>query len=450
MLESEHTPAFNMKVVVRETGLKPDTLRAWERRYGVPKPNRTTGGHRLYSQYQIEMLKWFLVRQEEGMTISHAVDLWQQMVANGEDPFELDREEEIVSVINRNLIGESLTELRKLWLEKCLSFDESGASQILAQAFAQFSIETVCFEILQKNLNKIGQLWYEGEVTVQQEHFSSGLAIRQLEALLTAAAEPTKDVRIIVTCGPQEQHTFSSLLLTLLFRRQGWHVVYLGANVPADRLESIVADVKPNLVVGTAQTLYTAGAILDMARRLVALNVPFGFGGAVFTYLESSRKHMPGYFLGETVEGVPGRIKKILTNDKSVPKAEPVPEAYQTAVSHFIKKRTGVETYVLEHSDLVNLNLGYLQNANHELGNNIEAALKLGDINLLTSNVNWIEGFLMNFHHRMPENVLGNYVSIYRDGLKAHLGEDGELIHNWFSQMLVHLNSKLRSGELIN
>ncbi|MCA9937221.1 MAG: MerR family DNA-binding transcriptional regulator, partial [Anaerolineales bacterium] len=40
-----------MKVVVQETGLKPDTLRAWERRYGVPSPERTAGGHRLYSQY---------------------------------------------------------------------------------------------------------------------------------------------------------------------------------------------------------------------------------------------------------------------------------------------------------------------------------------------------------------------------------------------------------------
>ncbi len=57
MANARKTPIFNMKVVVEETGIKPDTLRAWERRYGLPEPNRTQGGHRLYSQYDIDMLK---------------------------------------------------------------------------------------------------------------------------------------------------------------------------------------------------------------------------------------------------------------------------------------------------------------------------------------------------------------------------------------------------------
>lgn len=79
MSPNNHIPTFNMKVVVHETGLKPDTLRAWERRYGVPNPQRTSGGHRLYSQYEIDMLKWLVARQTEGMSISHAVELWQQL-----------------------------------------------------------------------------------------------------------------------------------------------------------------------------------------------------------------------------------------------------------------------------------------------------------------------------------------------------------------------------------
>ncbi|MBN1317671.1 MAG: MerR family DNA-binding transcriptional regulator, partial [Anaerolineales bacterium] len=45
----DNTPVFNLKVVIKETGLKADTLRVWERRYGLPGPNRTAGGHRLYS-----------------------------------------------------------------------------------------------------------------------------------------------------------------------------------------------------------------------------------------------------------------------------------------------------------------------------------------------------------------------------------------------------------------
>ena len=57
------TPIYNLKVVLKETGLKPDVLRAWERRYGIPTPERSQGGHRLYSEFDIALLKWLVVRQ---------------------------------------------------------------------------------------------------------------------------------------------------------------------------------------------------------------------------------------------------------------------------------------------------------------------------------------------------------------------------------------------------
>ena len=80
------TPAFNLKVVLKETGLAADTLRAWERRYGLPMPQRTAGGHRLYSQRDIETIKWLMKRQAEGLSISRAVDLWNEQLASGADP----------------------------------------------------------------------------------------------------------------------------------------------------------------------------------------------------------------------------------------------------------------------------------------------------------------------------------------------------------------------------
>ena len=35
------TPTYNLKAVLKETGITADTLRAWERRYGLPMPERT-------------------------------------------------------------------------------------------------------------------------------------------------------------------------------------------------------------------------------------------------------------------------------------------------------------------------------------------------------------------------------------------------------------------------
>src|SRR4029453_11707160 len=67
------SPVFNTKAVARETGVPADTFRAWERRYGVPRPQRTAGGHRLYSERDIAIIRWLRDRTDEGVNISHAV-----------------------------------------------------------------------------------------------------------------------------------------------------------------------------------------------------------------------------------------------------------------------------------------------------------------------------------------------------------------------------------------
>ena len=79
-------PTYNLKAVVKETGVQPDTLRAWERRYGLPDPGRSAGGHRLYSRRDIETVKWLASRAAEGLSISHAAELWKRMLAAGRDP----------------------------------------------------------------------------------------------------------------------------------------------------------------------------------------------------------------------------------------------------------------------------------------------------------------------------------------------------------------------------
>ena len=81
-----NTANFNLSVVLRETGIKADTLRAWERRYGLPQPERTEGGHRLYSQRDIEIVRWLMAREEEGLRISQAVEMFTQEVSHGNDP----------------------------------------------------------------------------------------------------------------------------------------------------------------------------------------------------------------------------------------------------------------------------------------------------------------------------------------------------------------------------
>lgn len=256
------TPTYNLKAVLRETGIKPDVLRAWERRYGLPMPDRTPGGHRLYSLYDIETVKWLIQRQNEGLSISRAVDLWNEMLSQDRDPLEKSTQPTLALQARQQAIylppETNLESIRSHWLAACLNYNETAAEQALNQAFGLYPVETVCTEILQRGMAELGMLWYEGRASVQQEHFASGLAMRRLDSLLSAAPAPTRSQTVLIGCPPDEWHTFTPLLLALFLRRRGINVIYLGANVPANRFEETIAAIQPSLIILAAQQLTSA------------------------------------------------------------------------------------------------------------------------------------------------------------------------------------------------
>jgi DNA-binding transcriptional MerR regulator len=243
MVRISQSPVYNLKAVLKETGLKADVLRAWEHRYELPQPHRSQGGHRLYSEYDIETVKWLRARQAEGLSISRAVELWKEIVGAGQDPLENFSTVTTISAIDRRLaVADTRIDiLRQNWLEANLAFDSIRVDEVLNQAFAIYPVETVCTEILQKGIYEIGNYWYFDKASIQQEHFASALANRRLETLIAAAPRPTRQQTVLISNPPGERHTFSVLLLNLFLCRKGLKVVYLGADVPFERLEETSA-----------------------------------------------------------------------------------------------------------------------------------------------------------------------------------------------------------------
>ena len=61
--------------LARRTGVNPVTLRAWERRYGLLKPQRTAKGHRLYPLEQVERVEAILAWLQRGASVSQVREL---------------------------------------------------------------------------------------------------------------------------------------------------------------------------------------------------------------------------------------------------------------------------------------------------------------------------------------------------------------------------------------
>jgi DNA-binding transcriptional MerR regulator len=425
------TPNYNIKAVAHETGLKPDTLRAWERRYGLPNPARSQGGHRLYSQRDIEIFKWLKARQLEGLSISRAVKLWRQMEREGQDPLRMQpyvqqQPDEIP------MGGNEIGMLREAWIEACKAFDERSAERILNQAFAIHPPEVVCLEIITTGLSTIGREWFRGKVIVQQEHFASELAIRQLENLIAATPNPTLPGKILVICPPLEEHTFSGLLITFLLRRNGRDTIFLGANVPLLRLDSTLQSIEPMLVILTAQRLVTAANLKQMASQLADREILTAYGGRIFNIEPKTRDHIQGVFLGERIDEVPSVVESLLSSTPLVAQAKALHPDYIQTIEKFHLHQAEVENTVISEMITNAISIYPIRISNLNLSTNIIASLEMGDIGLLRSDIEWVRGFLE--YQKIPPETLDHYLVVYENAIKDVLGEDGKPITDFFAR----------------
>lgn len=426
---TDHT--YNSRAVVRETGIKPDTLRAWERRYGLPRPTRSAGGHRLYSQRDINALKWLTARQDEGLSISRAVKMWHSFESQDQDPLE----EVPLPILgaNNNLIlgGKNLKRLREQWLTALLGYDENVANRTLSQAFAMFPVERVCYQILQKGLAEIGELWHAGEISVQQEHFTSEHVMNRLSGLLVAAPPPTKSDRLLMLCPPSEEHAFAPKLLTLVLKGSGFAVYYFGSNTPLDQLDAAVKRIKPQIVIACAQQLDSASNLIDMGNLLAEHKLALAYGGYIFNNLPQLHKYIPGHFLGEHLEQVQSNIVTLIAEGNQRNGVTHITEQYKLALVHF--KGAAHQISSETENSLANgaIPTSLTRYALDHLRKSIHGALKLGEIELLAHDLNWLQILMVN--RGTSASDAQNLFVTFSQSARAHLNSNERFLSDWLS-----------------
>jgi methanogenic corrinoid protein MtbC1 len=297
-------PVFNTKAVARDTGVPPDTFRAWERRYGVPRPQRTPGGHRLYSERDIAIIRWLRDRTEEGMNISHAVILLMTVIESSE------------SAVS-NGAARSYETMGDELINSLTGFDAAGAERIMSEAFALYPFEEVLLNLVQPALIEVGERWHRGEINVAAEHFATEFVRRKMASLLNVFEVNTQRETIVIGCAPDELHDIGILFASLFLVRRGWHVVYLGAKVPLVDLMETVRSVSPALVMLSASTIETVPGLIECARAMQR-NFPtmrFGYGGRIFNQHPELQKATPGSFLGQDARTLSETVATLLSRN---------------------------------------------------------------------------------------------------------------------------------------
>ena len=252
---------LNIEAFARLTGVAPDTLRKWERRYGVLRPSRTEHGQRRYDERDVDVVRWLKARLDEGYRIGEAAAL---LGGDGEP-------------------ASSPAELRRLLVAAATAGDEARVARLLDQAFALRSVEATLTEVVAPALREIGDAWQEGRASVAHEHLLSSGVRARVDRLL---ADARRGVRGTVTlaCVSGERHELGLLTLAVLLRADGWQVAYLGADMPLADTFAFAGGLDSQVVCLSASLGDRLGALaVELDGVALPEGVPVVLGGAAVT-----------------------------------------------------------------------------------------------------------------------------------------------------------------------
>ncbi|MBX3063021.1 MAG: MerR family transcriptional regulator [Anaerolineae bacterium] len=211
-------PAYNVKAVCLRTGITATTLRAWERRYGLPSPHRSVQGYRLYSERDIAILDWLLQQTNSGLSISYAV---QQLMPILQGDQELAIRSPLQPILTATTDPRSPEVLIQNIADALLDLDESRADTLITEAFALYTPETVLTTILMGVLDTIDQEVTAGIATIVAENMASNTIKRRITILLQATPIIYSKRAILLVGFADERTELELLILNALLRRSG-------------------------------------------------------------------------------------------------------------------------------------------------------------------------------------------------------------------------------------
>ncbi|MCS4502887.1 hypothetical protein KBTX_02855 [wastewater metagenome] len=231
---------YPIRTVSALTGVNPVTLRAWERRYGLIRPQRTPKGHRLYAEADIERIQHILQLLDQGIPIGQTRRL-------------LDSDEAPVPMQAETGAAGPWEDYRERMRRSIARFDAAALEGTYNEALSLYPVNLVTRELLQPLLAELG-LHRDGReaVTVAEERFFRAFIRNKLGARLHHQAGQARGARVIVAGLPGECAETSLMLFALSALASGYRVVLLGADTPVAPLVEVVrrTDARAVLLVG--------------------------------------------------------------------------------------------------------------------------------------------------------------------------------------------------------
>ncbi len=226
---------FNIKAVAQMSGLSAHTIRAWEKRYQILSPARSESNRRLYNAADVERLKLLRQAVQAGHSIGQVANLTDTTLLS----LSVDSAESSVSKANFNQ-DRSPTE----FLASCeIALDQMN-QEVLEESLARGSANLGANELIEGVIlplvNILDARWNDGTVSISQEHLASAALRTYLDGIRSGLRASSHAPRLLVTTPKNQIHEIGALIVAAVSALEGWHVTYLGANMPSEEIAKAV------------------------------------------------------------------------------------------------------------------------------------------------------------------------------------------------------------------
>src|SRR5665648_887224 len=247
---------YSIRDLEKLSGIKAHTIRIWEQRYHLIKPQRTNTNIRYYSDDDLIKLMNVSVLNQNGYKISKISQLVDSQIC--EVVFKLNSE-----VPSLNTQTESL-------VMAMIEVDERHFNQVFDKSVESLGFEITFEQLLFPFLERIGVLWLSSTINPAQEHFITNLVRQKLIAAIDNEGVKTEVThpRILFYLPEGEFHEIGLLYYNYLARKADFEVLYLGSSVPFRDIVR-VDEIRPAQILFTSFVMSPgAGVLAEKIKRL--------------------------------------------------------------------------------------------------------------------------------------------------------------------------------------
>ena len=223
---------LSIKDLENISGVKAHTIRIWEKRYRLIKPERTPTNIRFYDNTDLKKLLNISSLISKGMKISKAAMLSSEKLHEA-----IENLQKNDSVNSEKLLVNDL-------IIATLNCDVFSFEKYYSGYRKKHGFEATVEKILYPLLVRIGLLWSVNKMNIGQEHFASQLVRKKLFAAINALPHKASDNKYLLYLPEKQHHEIGLLYAHYLILKKGNQSVYLGPNVPLSYVKSCSETIK--------------------------------------------------------------------------------------------------------------------------------------------------------------------------------------------------------------